>query len=204
MAASKSPYRRNGQFADGEQPCAHPGCTEPGDYRAPDPDSAIRHSDGPPPWRYLCLAHVREFNAGYNYFAGMSAEDIYAAQHPIQGWDSQRRVYQAGTAVPPAWRDFVDPLDAIAARFPGPSAKNGQSAPRRGDAAAAPLSPADQAALAVLGLGAEADRTAIRKRYLQLVRQYHPDRNGGDRSHEKRLANVISAYTHLRQTAALR
>jgi hypothetical protein len=204
MAANKSPYRRNGQFADGERRCAHPGCAEAGDYRAPDPDSATRHSDGPPLWRYLCLAHVREFNAGYNYFAGMSSEDIHAAQHPIHSWDSQRRVYQAGTTVPPAWSDFFDPLDAIAARFRGPSGNSRQSAPRRADAAAAPLSSADQAALAVLGLGQEADRTDIRKRYLQLVRQYHPDRNGGDRSHEKRLANVISAYTHLRQKAALR
>ena len=29
--------------------------------------------DGPGDWRWLCLDHVREFNAGYNYFDGMSA-----------------------------------------------------------------------------------------------------------------------------------
>jgi hypothetical protein len=28
------------------------------------------------------------------------------------------------------------------------------------------------------------------------VRRYHPDRNGGDRSHEARLTEVIDAYNH--------
>jgi curved DNA-binding protein CbpA len=42
----------------------------------------------------------------------------------------------------------------------------------------------------------------VRKRYSQLVRRYHPDRNGGDRSHEARLGAVIEAYQLLRKAAA--
>jgi curved DNA-binding protein CbpA len=34
------------------------------------------------------------------------------------------------------------------------------------------------------------------------VRRYHPDKNGGDRSHEGRLAEVIEAYQLLRKAAA--
>ncbi|MES2136752.1 MAG: DnaJ domain-containing protein, partial [Pseudomonadota bacterium] len=40
------------------------------------------------------------------------------------------------------------------------------------------------------------------KRYSGLVRRYHPDKNGGDRSHEGRLGEVIEAYQLLRKAAA--
>ena len=52
--------------------------------------------------------------------------------------------------------------------------------------------------LKTLGLGVDADRRALRQRYLDLVRKLHPDKNGGDRSHEKALQAVIEAYTALK------
>jgi curved DNA-binding protein CbpA len=39
----------------------------------------------------------------------------------------------------------------------------------------------------------------VRSAYSRLVRKYHPDKNGGDRAHEKALQEVIAAYTHLRK-----
>ena len=53
-----------------------------------------------------------------------------------------------------------------------------------------------------MGLGEDADRHALRKRYSNLVRRFHPDKNGGDRSHEGRLGEVIEAYQLLRSSAA--
>ena len=60
------------------------------------------------------------------------------------------------------------------------------------------MSEDDRKALRVLGLEVDADRRALRQRYLDLVRRYHPDKNGGDRSHEKALQAVIAAYTALK------
>ncbi|HET8749423.1 MAG TPA: DnaJ domain-containing protein, partial [Sphingomicrobium sp.] len=57
-------------------------------------------------------------------------------------------------------------------------------------------------ALSVLGLGDDADRHALRQRYSHLVRRFHPDKNGGDRSHERKLGEVIEAYQLLRKSAA--
>ena len=54
-------------------------------------------------------------------------------------------------------------------------------------------------ALDVLGLGQDADRSELRRRYSVLVRQYHPDRNGGDRRFEDRLQRVVEAYQTLRK-----
>jgi curved DNA-binding protein CbpA len=54
----------------------------------------------------------------------------------------------------------------------------------------------------VLALDLDADRMALRRRYSDLVRQYHPDRNGGDRSHEGALQKVIEAYQQLKSSPA--
>ncbi len=183
--------RFHGRIEGHQQPCAHPGCTEPGEFRAP--AGRGPSFDGPGDWRFLCLDHVREFNTGYNYFEGMSAEEIEAAQTPYGGWERQTRAFSANGSPPPRWADFVDPLDAIGARF-----RPAESSRKDGR----PLSEADRKSLRVLGLGTDADRNALRRRYAELVRRYHPDRNGGDRGHEKALQAVIEAYTQLKSRPA--
>ena len=148
--------------------CAVPGCRAPGEFKAP---LQPANFDGPGSWRFLCLDHVREHNAQYNFFEGMSPEEISEAQSPLAGWDRPSRKFAAnGADPPPRWSDFSDPLDAISARF-------GAARRRRPSR----FSKRERQALSVLGLGDDADRHALRKRYSQLVRRYHPDNNGGDR-----------------------
>ena len=54
----------------------------------------------------------------------------------------------------------------------------------------------------MLQLKDDIDRTALRQRYSELVRRFHPDRNGGDRSHEAVLQRVVEAYQLLRKAPA--
>jgi hypothetical protein len=178
------------------RPCERPGCPERGEFRAPNPYGRAPGPNGPGDYRYLCLEHVREYNAGYDWFAGMTADEIAAAQSPINVWPSETRAFRANgnVDIPPKWADFRDPLDTISARFRGrmedlkpATAANGQL-----------LSAEDKKALKTLGLDGQADRRAIRSAYSRLVRKYHPDKNGGDRAHEKALQDVIAAYTHLK------
>ena len=58
-------------------------------------------------------------------------------------------------------------------------------------------------ALEVMGLGSDTDRRRLRRRYSELVRRYHPDRNGGDRQYETRLNRVVEAYNTLRRCRAI-
>lgn len=170
--------------------CSVRGCREPGEFRAPLTPSDF---DGPGRWQWLCLEHVRAHNARYNYFDGMSPDEIEAAQSPIAGWERATRAFaHAGSDRGPAWRDFADPLDAIAARY-RPEAR------RR---AVDRFTAAERHALGVMGLDDDADRTKLRRRYSELVRRYHPDRNGGDRSHESKLGQVIEAYQRLKGARA--
>ena len=54
----------------------------------------------------------------------------------------------------------------------------------------------------MLGLGQDTDLHAVRQRYSELVRRYHPDRNGGDRRHEGKLGQVLEAWATLRKAPA--
>lgn len=190
--------KRQGRFhgrVEGDRRCSHPGCPEAGEFRAPPAGGPRSGFDGPGEWRFFCLDHVRAFNDGYNYFSGMSPDEIEEAQTPYGGWERETRAFAANGSPPPKWADFADPLDAIGARF----RRAPSDAPRQDGRE---LSAADRKSLKVLGLGADADRRALRQRYAELVRRYHPDRNGGDRSHEKALQAVIEAYSQLKSRPA--
>lgn len=62
----------------------------------------------------------------------------------------------------------------------------------------------DAQALQALGLGDAASATDVRRAYKRLVRRYHPDSNGGDRTQEGKLQVVVNAYTHLKASSAFR
>ncbi len=188
---SSEQFRRHTRFhgrVDREAPCAEPGCREHGQFRAPLEPGGF---DGPGSWRWLCLDHVREFNTRYNFFNGMSTDEILAQQRPFAGWERETRAFNTvGADRPPHWANFTDPLDAISARFRDTMPK------QRADGRE--LSGVDRRALKELGLEIDADRKALRTRYAERLRQFHPDRNGGDRMHEAALGRTIKAYNQLK------
>jgi hypothetical protein len=188
------PQKFHGRHETTGRECAAPGCGEAGEFRAP----GVRGPsfDGPGDWRWLCLEHVREFNADYDWFEGMTADEILAAQSPVAGWARETRAFRADApGGVPRWADFDDPLDAIGARA---SEIRNRAAARREFAR---FTAKEHDALQVMGLGPQTDRHELRKRYSTLVRRYHPDRNGGDRSHEAVLQRIVEAYQLLRKAA---
>ncbi|MEP1422409.1 MAG: J domain-containing protein [Erythrobacter sp.] len=192
--------RFHGRYEGEGRECEHPTCRELGEFRAP----GYRPSgfDGPGEYRWFCLQHVREFNDGYDWFEGMSAEEILNAQSPINGWRRESPAFSPRAAVDgaPRWSDFDDPLDAISARANGIKSRAQREAAMQ---MSGRFSKVEAAALEVMGLGSDTDKARLRRRYSELVRRYHPDRNGGDRSYEARLGKVVDAYQLLRKAAAI-
>lgn len=178
--------------------CEHPACNEAGEFRAP----GYRSSgfDGPGEYRWFCLHHVREFNSEYDWFEGMSADEILEAQSPASGWKTESPSFRptAGVDGMPRWADFDDPLDAISARASGIRSRAEREAKMAMDGR---FSREEARALDTMGLGLDTDRRRLRQRYSELVRRYHPDRNGGDRKYEKRLTSVVEAYQLLKKSA---
>ncbi|KEO90842.1 molecular chaperone DnaJ [Erythrobacter longus] len=192
--------RFHGRYEGEGRVCEHPTCREAGEFRAP----GYRPSgfDGPGEYRWFCLQHVREFNDGYNWFEGMSAEEVLNAQSPVAGWRTESPAFSPRAAVDgmPRWNDFNDPLDAISARANGIKSRARREAQMQ---MSGQFSKDEAEALETMGLGSDTNKQRLRRRYSELVRRYHPDRNGGDRSYEARLGKVVDAYQLLRKCKAI-
>ena len=173
--------------ARGQAPvCEHPGCGLMATHRAPKGRMHEREH-----WRF-CLEHVRAYNQSYNYFAGMSQDAVLQYQK------------DAVIGHRPTWRmgfngdadRFVaqDPLELI--REYGPSATRARH--ERKTAESRPVHNAERKAFDTLGLEIDASAGDIKARFKELVKRNHPDANGGDRSCEERLVEVIQAYNYLK------
>ena len=57
---------------------------------------------------------------------------------------------------------------------------------------------AERKAFDTLGLEIDATAIEIKARFKELVKRHHPDVNGGDRSTEDRLVEIIQAYNYLK------
>ncbi len=192
--------RFHGRYETVDRECEWPGCGKPGEFRAP--GHRPNGFDGPGTYRWFCLEHVREFNSDYNWFEGMSAEEILDAQSPASGWKTESPGFSptGGVDGMPRWADFDDPLEAISARANGIRSRAEREAKMAMDGR---FSKEEAQALETMGLGLDTDRRRLRRRYSELVRRYHPDRNGGDRKFENRLNQVVDAYQLLRKSRAL-
>ncbi|MBB2960714.1 J domain-containing protein [Methylobacterium sp. R2-1] len=193
--------------ATAEAGCEAQGCTHPGLYRAP----KGRKQEGQY-WRF-CIDHVRAYNAAYNYFDGMNDAAVEAYQKDaIIGhrptWSMGMNA-AAGAAEgkakgakgakgsqPEAERDwaYADPLGILRANgLGGAKSRQAPQEPQRPRHSAAV-----RKALDIMGLDENADTAAIKAQYKTLVKRFHPDANGGDRSFEDRLRDIIRAHDVLR------
>jgi hypothetical protein len=177
-----------------EPVCETPGCGAPGLYRAP----KGRKAEGQY-WRF-CMDHVRAYNATYNYFDGMNDAAVQAYQkdaiighRPTWAMGMNRAGEEkAKTGAERDWA-YVDPLGILRAEGVGETRARSRAEPPRPRHSAAV-----RKALDVLGLEEGADTAAIKAQYKTLVKRFHPDANGGDRSFEERLRDIIRAHDVLR------
>ncbi|WP_342394893.1 J domain-containing protein [uncultured Rhodoblastus sp.] len=139
----------------------------------------------------FCLDHVREYNATYNYFNGMSDEAVMRYQK--DALTGHRPTWKMGAERQGAGGASArEPFNMQGARRAAPHATR---QPRHGVVA--------RKALHVLGLDDDAGSTEIKARYKDLVKRLHPDANCGDRSNEERLREIINAYNVLRTFRAV-
>jgi DnaJ domain len=175
-----------------DQPrCQFPGCSEAGEFLAP----MGRFREGQ--YFCFCLAHVREYNAAYNYFSGMSEEAFARFQRDsVVGHRPTWRmgVFRGSSGRCDAGGTLRRPDTGFGlGHVPFPRDSSEDRRPRWGVAALK--------ALYQLGLDDTVDMTAVKARYKDLVKRLHPDANAGDRSNENRLQEIIRAYKYLKSIA---
>jgi hypothetical protein len=183
----------------GEKPCQWPDCRRPATARAP--KSRERLND----FYEFCQGHAGEYNKGWNFYAGMSEGEVRAAKEN-----------EAMTGGRPTWEMKAGKGSREAAAF---AAKMGTSNTtgagswrdsfglfgRKGDQTARTptedrrIGKLERTALADLDLEAGVDKAAIKARYHELLKRFHPDTNGGDRGAEAKLQRVIKAWKTLKK-----
>lgn len=183
-----------------EHRCDWPNCGEPANYRAPKGRNREHEY-----WRF-CLLHVREYNQSYNFFAGMSDDAVARFQKDaLTGHLPTWRMGMIGGkrgAKGRVGRFFdadlgtADPFDVLR-EFGAPPAGAAQS---RAKAERPTVRNGERKALYALGLEDSASGPEIKARFKELVKRHHPDANGGDRTSEDKLREIIEAYNYLKKT----
>jgi hypothetical protein len=175
-----------------EPACDHKGCSEPGSFRAPKGRSAEGQ------YWHFCKTHVTEYNKSYNYFTGMTDDAVMAFQKDASighrpTWSMGVNGSRPRGGGDPTHADFdhADPLGIL--RSAGFEHRRRAPEPQR------PKRPAPVLrALETLDLDENADAAAIKAQYKVLVKRFHPDAHGGDRSFEDRLRDIIRAHDTLK------
>lgn len=179
------------QLKPGERRCDAPDCLRPASCRAP------KSRDLPNDVYWFCQEHAAEYNRHWNFFAGMSDEQAQAhreasmtGDRPTWSFKASNASREAAAFAARSGKGAADPFGMFAA-----AKKRAQA-----DAAAAArkMGKLERRALAEMDLDETADGKAIRGRYIDLVKRFHPDSNGGDRSSEQKLQRVLRAYNTLK------
>ena len=183
----------------GEKPCEWPDCSRPATARAP--KSRERLND----FYEFCQSHAGEYNKGWNFYAGMNEAQVRQAQEN-----------EAMTGGRPTWEMKAGKNSREAAAF---AAKMGtanntgagswqdsfglfgrrvrEQAVREEEGLR--IGKLERQALADLDLDIRTEKAAVKARYHELLKRFHPDLNQGDRGAEAKLQRVIKAYKTLKK-----
>ena len=171
------------------------------DQEGCDNKAAVRASKSPrePQAKvWLCQDHARLHNAQWNFFDGMSPAEAEAARlaniygdRPTWAMGKNERARTAARARGPA-----DLRDAYGIFTEAVRTATRNRTPMRDGR---PVTKLQAKAFDTLELSANAASADIRKRYAELLRRFHPDVNGGDRSAEMQLQEVVKAHQILKK-----
>jgi DnaJ-class molecular chaperone len=122
---------------------------------------------------------VRQYNASWNYYAGMTEQEIEADVRFDTVW--QRPSWRMGENGRGFTFGSVDIGDTFAIFSNGKKTRQRSATP-------------EEQAMIVLGLEPPLTVAILKARYKTLVKLYHPDANGGDKAAEERFKDISAAY----------
>jgi hypothetical protein len=192
---------QSGAIESSSRTCAHPNCDLPGKYRAP------RSPDQLDEFVWFCLKHVREYNLKWNFFEAHSEEELEEQISSDRVWGRRTQTYADGTGQPGdqphtegrAWQRFGldDPMELLGEKGTR-NPDRGRSTPQRR------LPPTERRALEILDAQDMQTKADIRRQYKALVKDLHPDMNGGRRDDEARLSEVVWAWEQIKASRSFK
>mgnify|MGYP003953568127 CR=1 FL=1 len=164
-----------------ENICEWNKCEKMGEFKAP------TEKDNSKKFRWLCEEHIKLFNKNWNYFEGMSQEQIenflksdLTWHRPTQKFGSSDNFFNV------LWNNALSDKYKIFKE---------QSSFRINKVS---LSEKDKDALRIMNLEFTASWPEVQKKFKTLVKKLHPDRNSGNKEFENKLKKITMAYSHLK------
>ncbi len=186
-AKKRNPRGRRGLSGESEtstRVCDHEGCNKPGKFRAPKAPDVLDDF-----W-WFCKDHVREYNLKWDFFHGKTEAEMNAQNTTDKVWDRQTKDWRDPEQRAWARLGIEDPHQVLGANATQNPGRNGQSGRR--------LPPTERRAIEILDAKDSWTKTEVRKAYKALIKVLHPDMNGGDRSQEDQLQEVVWAWDQIK------
>ena len=164
--------------------CDWNNCRNTGEYKAP------VEKDNSKNFRLLCLEHVKVFNKNWNYFLGMSDQQIYEFIKSDMTWHKPTQSFSSSdNFFKTLWKSALkDEIDKI--KF----TKNFNHIKEF------KFNHNDIKAFSVLGISIGLKWEKIQEKFKKLVKKFHPDMNAGNKQYEEKLKIITLAYTQLKKT----
>lgn len=183
-------FAEDNQKSTATKTCDMPRCNEKADHKAPK-DRGLNE------YYHFCLDHIREYNRAWNFFDGMSDDEVH--EHMMKSVFGDRPTWKYGVDAKSnphfyakmdqkirdkIWQDYGEEKDEQQSHYRYQSQEH-QNTP-------------EFEAMAVMGLEPPVDLIIIKKRYKELAKKYHPDLNKGCAESEDMLKKINMAYTILK------
>ena len=164
--------------------CEHEGCSEPGKFRAP------RAPDVLDEYKWFCKDHVREYNLKWNFFNNTTEAEMNAQMSKDKVWERETRSFSDPEARAWARLGIEDPHQVLG--------ENATKNPGKANTGSRRLPPTERRAIEILEAKDNWSKAEVRKAYKSLIKILHPDMNGGDRSQEEQLQEVVWAWDQIK------
>ncbi len=188
-AKKKNPRGRRGLSGASETSvriCEHEGCGESGKYRAPKAPDVLDD------YYWFCKEHAREYNLKWNFFHGTTEAEMNAQLSKDKVWERETKPFSDPEARAWARLGIEDPHQVLGG--------NATQNPGKGTTGKRKLPPTERRAIEILEAEDTATKQELRKAYKALIKVLHPDINGGDRSQEEQLQQVVWAWEQIKDS----
>jgi len=178
----------SGAFETSQKLCDYPGCKEKAAYRAPKSPDLLDE------FFWFCRDHVREYNLKWNFFGAATDEEFQKLLEKDRLWERETKPFSRKDDGR-AWARLGvnDPMGLLGDKATQSPGKPVNNATRK-------LPAQERKAVEILDARDSWTKTEIRKQYKSLVKDLHPDMNGGDRSDEERLQEVVWAWDQIKDS----
>lgn len=181
----------SGAFETSTRVCEHEGCKEAGKYRAPKSPDTLDE------FKWFCKDHVREYNLKWNFFDTASEAEMRAQQDKDRVWERETKPLRQSEEQRAWARLGVDDPHQVLG-------ENATQNPGKSITGTRRLPPTERRAIEILEARDHWTKAEIRKQYKALIKVLHPDMNGGDRSQEELLQEVVWAWDQVKESRSFR